>query len=496
VSTPDPKPSDQAPKEASGQAIESDTRSEAAGEIDAADSGSVDVQLSGPLPAANSGSIDVQFSGPHLPASDGTPQTTNACDSQPIASGRVTGTVATASPAAGESTRMNKLADVAMHTFDEGVTKLGEGIETIGEGVSKLGEVSRKVPLVGSISAAGVARLGEGITHVGESLTELPRVVHTRRGRLLIRSLVVGFLLVASWIAIIVALQIRGTDSPDFRSDAEDIMIELSRGRPGLDKLYEGSSPRFQEIVRKERFIDDMLDLLATMGSFREIMAINDTLVTTGPTGRVGRIQLTVRFDKGIARSTISLHYDQDRWKLLGIDVSLPPELRPSQAQREERVAACKDPMDRKRCEIHAVSNHILEQLRDGHADQVWDAASDIFKKQEEKQRFVQIQAEHAAVLGDYLRVIAVTEAKVIGGTEATFDVLTEYAKSQGVRAVFGFERPSKTSPWQLRSFKRQLPMPRVDDIGKPGQGSGSGRGSAAPPPLPPPRGGSPKPSG
>jgi hypothetical protein len=431
-----------------------------------------------------------------LPASDGTPVAVNPYDSQPVASGKVTGIVSTAS--AGDTTRTKKLSDVAKQALDDGVTKLGEGIETIGEGVTKLGEVSRRVPLVGSLSAAGVSRLGDTITHVGESVTALPRVASTRRGQILIRSLVVGLLLVASWITLIVTLQIRGTDSPDFRPDAEAIMIELSRGKPGLDKLYEESSPRFQEIVRKERFIDDMLDLLATMGAFREIMSINDILVTTGPTGRVGRVQLTLRFDKGIARSTVSLHYDEDRWKLLGIDVSLPPELRPNQAQREERVQACKDPMDRKRCEVHAVANKILEQLRDGHADQVWDAASDIFKKQEERQRFVQIQAEHAAALGDYLRVIAVTEAKVIAGTEATFDVLTEYAKSQGVRAVFGFERPSKTSPWQLRSFVRQLPMPRADDIGKPAAPGGrtpidakrppaattSGGGSSSPKPA------------
>ena len=82
-----------------------------------------------------------------------------------------------------------------------------------------------------------------------------------------------------------------------------------------MDPVWAQIRREAEEIVRKERFIDDMLDLLATMGAFKEIMSINEILVTTGPTGRVGRVQLTVRFDKGIARSTISLHYDQGKWK-------------------------------------------------------------------------------------------------------------------------------------------------------------------------------------
>ena len=410
--------------------------------------------------------------------SDGTPVAVSAVDSQPIVSGKVTGVVATVT--AHEESRPNRskrLSDVAL----DGVGKLGTGIETIGGGVSKIGEVSKKVPLVG----AGVARLGEGITSVGESITDLPRVARTRRGRLLVRSLIVGFLLVAAWIAVIVGLQIRGTDAPDFRPNAERILAEISKGGPALDELYEQSSPRFQEVVRKERFIDEMTDLIKTLGKFKEITSINESLVTTGPTGRIGRISLGVAFDKATTKGSISLHWDEDRWKLLGVGIEVPPALKPTQAEREERVQACKDPMDAKRCDLHALANTILEQLRDGHADQVWDDASEIFQRQEEKNRFVQIQVEHAAVLGDYRRIIAVTEARVIsGGTNATFDVLTEYAKSQGVRAVFGFYRPSKTLPWRLRSFKRVLPMPRSDDIASAGTVAAP---TQAPPALPPP---------
>ena len=58
----------------------------------------------------------------------------------------------------------------------------------------KVGDLTKKVPLVG----ASVGKLGEGLTKAGESIHALPRVAQTRRGRLLVRSVVVGFVLVFS----------------------------------------------------------------------------------------------------------------------------------------------------------------------------------------------------------------------------------------------------------------------------------------------------------
>ena len=341
-----------------------------------------------------------------------------------------------------------------------GVERLGAGLETLGEGVTKLGDLTNKVPLVG----AGVGKLGEGLTKAGESIHALPRVAKTRRGRLLVRSVIVGFLLVAAWIAAIVGLQLHGNELADFRSPAETILVEISKGPEAIGEVYEHGSPRFQEMVRKERFVDDMTDLDATVGKFIEITAINDTLITTGPTGRIGRVSITASYERGICRGSISFHWDAGQWKLLGIGLELPPDLKITQAQREQRVAACKDPTDRRRCDVRDTAETILEQLRDGKAPEVWDDATDVFKKQETRAKFVVIQDERRAVLGAYKRILRITEAKVIGGTSATFDVVVEFEHSNGVRTVFGFERTSKTSPWRLRSLKLVLPMPRADE--------------------------------
>jgi len=225
--------------------------------------------------AAESGSIDVQLSGPSLPAPDAKPEHVD-----PISTGRVRTVVPTDVHTPGKGLRA-----AATDAIGEGVSKLGTGIEHLGEGVEKIGGLTKNIPLVGS----SVTALGEGVTSVGEVLHDLPRAARTRGGRLLVRSMVVAFTLVFVWIAVIVLVQLSNNDVPDFRPDAEHILATISSGHDGIDKAYDTSSPRFQEMVRKERFVDDMTDMNKTLGKFREITAINDTLFTRGPTGPIGQ---------------------------------------------------------------------------------------------------------------------------------------------------------------------------------------------------------------
>ena len=413
-----------------------------------------------------SGSVEIQMSGSSLPVA--VPETLVDADSAPVASG---GVVAVASEDAHHKSGAHRTREMIGAAASGGVELLGDGITRLGEGVSRLGDITNKVPFVGS----SVGKLGEGLAKAGESVHALPAVTKTRRGRLLVRSVIVGFVLVAAWIAVIVGLQLHGNDVPDFRPRAEGILAAIGKGSDSIGEVYEKASPRFQEMVRKERFIDEMTDLNATLGTFSEITAINDTLVTSGPAGRVGRVSITASYARGICRGSISFHWDQGRWKLLGIGIELPPSLPVTQAQREQRVAACKDPGNRKTCDVRDAAETTLEQLRDGKAGEVWDAASAVFRQQETRIQFATIQEENREALGAYKRILRVTEAKVIGGTSATFDVVTEFDRSSGVRVVFGFERGSKASPWQLRSFKLVLPMPRADE--------GSGTPTATPDP-------------
>jgi len=402
------------------------------------------------------------------PDDDAAPEPVADTDaSAPVTSG---GVVAPVEPVEavepGKSGRAKRISQSLQGAVSGGVTKLGEGIGVLGEGVVKLGELTDKVPLVG----AGVAKLGEGIAKAGGAIERAPMVAQTRRGRLLVRSAVVGFLLVAAWITIIVGWQVRANDTPDFRPDAEQILVQLGQGSAEIEKVYEHSSPRFQEIERKERFVEDMTDMIATVGKFREITAINKTIVTTGPTGKLGRVSLTAAFDKGVCAGSISFHLDDGQWKLIGVGVELPPELKITPAQRADRTAACKDPMSPKTCDLYRVADGIFKQLRDGHADKVWDAADATFKDHQPR----------VQQLGAYRRILDVTEAKLskstaktsgglIGIDSASYELLAEFEKSSGVRAAFGFQRNGEQAPWVLHSFKIVLPMPRAEDETAPG---------------------------
>jgi hypothetical protein len=446
-------------------------------------------------PPSESGSVDIAFSATKL---DPVPQAVPPDDSQPVTSGRVAAPMASSESGSAQSQspgRSRRITQAVQGAVSGGVEKFGAGVEKLGEGVTRLGDA---IPLVG----AGVSRLGEGISKAGESIHVLPAVAQTRRGRLMVRSVVVGFVLVFAWIAAIVAWQVRGNVPPDLRPDVERILLEISKGSASIDAVYQHASPRLSEILREEKFLDEMTDLNSTLGKFLELTAIHDTVMSKGPTGRIARVSLTASYEKGLCSGDMTFHWDAGKWKLLGIYIELPPDLKITKEMRVGRVKLCDDPMNPRTCEIYRVADKILHDVHEGRAATVWDEADDLFKNLETRDKFIELQQEQSMLLGSYIRIITVTEAKsfdatyttAAGGSNdlrphmrytATYDVLAQFDKASGVRVVFGFSRADKTSPWRLDSFKVVLPMPRADEEPHPGlplpalPGAGSGSASA-----------------
>jgi hypothetical protein len=286
-----------------------------------------------------------------------------------------------------------------------GVGKLGEGVGKVGAGLTRLGERVDRLPGMHRTKlGTGVAELGAGLSEVGANLTELPKVARTKRGRVLIRSLAVGFALVFAWIAVIVFLQLRGGEKPDLRKDAETVMVMLRDGQ--FSKLFAESSPRFQEITDYDSFERTMQDMNRTLGTFREIAAVNDTVVSRGPGGLVARVDLSLDFERGRAHATISMHKDGGVWKFLGIGVDLPDDLiakETSRAARDERVKA--PPA------VRTAAERVLELSRDGKAGEIWDTAAPLFQKTVSRADFERIEAERHAALGRYQRILDETKS-------------------------------------------------------------------------------------
>lgn len=456
----------------------------------------------------SSGSIDVQFSNPRLPLS------ADVADAlgEPTDMSRAPTTDASLS-AHGPIDRIDDrfgdedfdphaLTDEPEHQkssarivakraevlIGQGVSRIGDGIGSLGEGVSKIGErAATKVPVLGE----SVKQIGEGLTELGASLHDLPAVTQSKSGRILVRSMLVAFVLVFAWIAGIVLLQLRDSKKPDFRPLARKILIAVRDGHEST--VWAEASPRFQEVVREQRFIDDMADMKRTLGAFREISAVNDTIVTTGASGRIGRVALMLQFDNGRARANVSFHRDAGRWKLLGLAVDTPPELPITQESRKERSELPEEVMgaaikvlqagnveeassppagregregrDGRPARSGSAAAAAPEEESERRSEEIWDQGSKVFHSAASKTEFVRLQRERHAILGNFVRVIEYRGgSKKYGELSATFTGLVEY-QTGVVTASLNFGRLDERAPWLLNSFKVVLPMPRPDEI-------------------------------
>jgi len=404
--------------------------------------GTVDDELALDPGPDRSGSIDVSMSDSRLVKvqADGTP------------SGRVRRTSQMA---------VEKVEDVV----SSGVGKVGVGMGKVGAGLTRLGERVDRLPGVHRTGLGhGVAELGAGLSEVGANLTDLPRVARTRRGRVLVRSLVVGFLLVFAWIAVIIYLQLRGGEQPDLRPRAEEILLEIRDGKYAT--LFEESSPRFQEITDYDAFERTMADMTKTLGAFREIAAVNETFVSRGPGGLVARVDLSLDFEHGRCHATISLHRDEGAWKFLGIGVDLPEKLVAQETSREARDERVRAPP-----EVRKAAEHVLELSRDGRSGELWDESAPLFQKSVGRGDFERIEAERRAALGRYNRILDETRsasqgATSPGGSAAWLTALVQY-DTANVSTSFGFSWVDNS--WKLSSYVVVLPMPRAPRSPGPG---------------------------
>lgn len=450
--------------------------------------------------ASTSGSIEVELSSPTLPAAPAPrPPELSALEEPTDVSRAPTTEAAQGAQAALEPlpeapdpdalepepphARSSALvvAKRAEELLGQGVSKLGEGIDTIGRGVSKIGERAARVPVLGE----SVRNLGEGLSEVGASLHELPAVTKSRRGRILVRSMVVAFLLVFAWISAIVMLQLRDSKKPDFRPLSRRILLSIRDGNAAA--VWADASPRFQEVVREQRFIDDMADMKNTLGAFREIAAVNETIVSTGPGGRIGRVALTLQFERGTARANVSFHRDGGRWKLLGLAVDTPPELPITQESRKERSELPTEVYEQAKQILQAADLAERSEPRESRAERgrpatrppeadpaaerdlrseaLWDTASEVFHSSITKADFVRLQRERTEALGNYKGIIEYKSgSKKLGDLSATFTGLVEYQRAGVVSVAVSFARDDERAPWLLRSLKIVLPMPRLDE--------------------------------
>jgi hypothetical protein len=302
-----------------------------------------------------------------------------------------------------------------------------------------------------------VVQASDSITEkVSESLQALPVVPRSRRGRVMARSVVLSFLLVFSWIAVIVGLQLRHPRPPDFRPLAEKVLTDLRDGK--ASEVYRSASIRFQEVVLEDTFVEQMADMNTTLGEFLEISAVLETEVNRGPGGRTGRIDVRIEYSTGPTKGSVTFRWEGGRWKMLGIFVDVPKEIAltaGTEAQRKARVQGNEE-------ELRAVARHILEHSARGETDEIWSDAALGFQQSISLPNFREIEADRRKVLGPYKRILHVTSARQNPSrTGASLQLLIEFEKAT---ITGSFEFTKIQDAWKLTFFKLVLPLPRVPE--------------------------------
>jgi hypothetical protein len=316
-------------------------------------------------------------------------------------------------------------------------------------------KVGEKV--VHSADAIGdkVVQASDSLTaKVAESLSALPVVPHTRRGRVMARSVILSFLLVFSWIAVIVGLQLRHARPPDFRPLAEKILIAIRDGQSR--EVYRNASIRFQEVVLEETFVEQMNDMNLTLGAFEEISAVLETEINRGPGGRTGRVDARLEYATGSTKGSMAFRWEGGTWKMLGIFVDVPKNVAP--ATQEQREARMKAPEE----ELRAVAQQILEHSARGEIEAIWNQAALGFQQSIALDNFRETEADRRKVLGPFRRILHVTNARQNPSrTGASLQLLIEFEKAT-ITGTFEFTKIEDV--WKLTFFKLVLPLPRVPE--------------------------------
>ncbi len=316
-------------------------------------------------------------------------------------------------------------------------------------------KVSEKVVHTADAIGDKVVKAGDSLTiRVGESLSHLPVVPRTRRGRVMARSVILSFLLVFSWIAVIVGLQLRHARPPDFRPLAEGILVSLRDGR--ASDVYKQASIRFQEVVLEDTFVAQMADMNRTLGPFQEISAVLETEINRGPGGRTGRVDARLEYANGSTKGSMAFRWEGGRWKMLGIFIDVPKDVAPAtQQQREDRV---KGPEE----ELRAAAQHILELSARNESEAIWNQAALGFQQSIALPNFKAIETDRRKVLGPFRRVLHVTSARQNPSrTGASLQLLIEFEKAT---ITGSFEFTKIDDAWKLTFFKLVLPLPRVPE--------------------------------
>lgn len=242
-------------------------------------------------------------------------------------------------------------------------------------------------------------------------------------------------------------------DKTQFRPEVREALGAISEGR--ADEVWRDSSYLLRRSMNLDAFSDMGARMNETLGTFERITDVLEVSRSTSRAGKVGQVVCELQFAHGVTTGTFAFHRgpDDDRWRLLGIDVIIP-------APRQQRARELEHQFERVRApdEVLFALSRILREIRDGDSRRVWEDSAQPFRESVSAEKFVELNRDLENELGKFVRVLTIISSGLHPDKDkAKVNALIEYEKTR-TNGLFSFVKVDDT--WQLSFYKPLVPEP------------------------------------
>lgn len=242
-------------------------------------------------------------------------------------------------------------------------------------------------------------------------------------------------------------------DKTQFRPEIRDALGMISDGK--ADQVWQESSYLLRRTMNVDAFVDMGARMNETLGRFQKITDVMEVSRATSRAGKVGQVVCELAFDWGVTTGTFAFHRDpeEDRWRLVGIDVEIPAPLREKARNLEHQFERVRAPD-----EVLFALDKILGEIAAGRSRQVWLESSAPFRESVGLDKFVDRNRDLEDKLGKFVRVLTIISSGLHPDKDkAKVNALLEYEKTR-TNGLFAFVKVDDT--WQLSFYKPLVPEP------------------------------------
>lgn len=243
-------------------------------------------------------------------------------------------------------------------------------------------------------------------------------------------------------------------NNPEFRSESEIILRQLTSGEASATEAYENASFPFRETALVTSFVDRADRLTQTLGTFERIAKVTETEMLDTVRGKTARVAYDLEFSLAHTVGELSFLRGHDKeWRLLGFSIRVPKSLESKVKRIDAEYERIKAP-DVVIQEVDA----ILRDVSEGRGAQVWKRASPPFRDAKSEPEFMAMLKRQNKELGPFERRLAIlSSGQNARKDRAKASALLQYGEAK-TTGTFEFIKVGEN--WRLLFFKVAIPEP------------------------------------